>query len=145
MKKILLFTVLSLVLFVSNGCSSGGEDNRTIQRITMVVDGLTKIFYNVTVNQSDPEFLIVRGQLGSEVIEAIDLEIRKNTTGVSAITSMIFTQNNIEYYAFAGSGVSSNVTSNGSDRVIKGNFQGNFRTLSGASKFISNGSFTINY
>jgi hypothetical protein len=145
MKKIVVFAVLLIVTFSFNGCSSGGDEGQIINRITLVVDGITKRFTYVTIDQGDADFILIRGQIGNEVIETIELEIARNVTGTSAVNSMIFTQNNIEYYAFEGSGVYSNVTENGAERKLRGNFSGLFKTLSGGSKLISDGSFKVNY
>ncbi len=145
MKKIAVFAVLFLVVFTSGGCSSGGDESRIINRITLVVDGFTKRFDYVTIDQSASDVIVVRGQIGSDVLEVIELKIYKNATGTSAMNSMIFIQNNIEYYAFDGNGVQSNVSANGADRKIRGSFSGLFKTLSGSTKIINNGSFRVTY
>lgn len=143
MKKVVFFAVLVLVVFSSKSCSSGSGSEIFVNRIVFMVDGIVKDFRGVMIQQAGSNALHVRAQIGSEVIEAIEFEVQKNVTGTSAVSNMIFTQNNVEFYAF--SGVQVTVTRNDEERKIEGNFSGNFRTLSGTNKFISNGTFSFQY
>lgn len=143
MKKAIVFAVLSIVFFVSNGCSTGSGEEIIVNRITFFVDGLKKDLLYVTVDQSGSDVLFIRGQIGSDVIEAFEFEVTRNLTGTAAINSMVFTQNNVQFYGMQG--VYKNVTTNGEERVIRGSFSGSFRTLSGNSKIITDGTFTVRY
>lgn len=143
MRKVLAFAVLMIVTLTSTSCSTGSGEEIFVNRIVFSVDGIVKDFRGVQVQQAASNNLYVRAQVGSEVIEAIEFEVQKNVTGTSAVTNMIFTQNNVEFYALTGTQVT--VTRNDEDRKIEGNFSGNFRTLSGTSKFISNGKFFFQY
>jgi len=146
MKKIILFTVLSLVAFTSNGCSGSGDEATTISRITLEVDGLTKVFNYITVDSSNPDLIIVHGQIGGSLIEVIEIDIYKGATGTDAISNIIFTQNDVTYYSNIGNSVGTNVQTNDSvERKLKGSFYGNFKTLSNTGKIIDNGSFTVSY
>ncbi|MDI1255150.1 MAG: hypothetical protein PSV16_03535 [Flavobacterium sp.] len=145
MKKIILFATLSLVAFTSNGCSGSGDEATNVNRITFVVDGLTKVINYVSINASDPSLVSIYGQVGGSTIETIRIDVYKNATGTGAISEIVFTQDNVEYYSSIGNNISLNVTENGADHKIKGTFQGNFKTLSNSGKVIDNGSFKVSY
>lgn len=145
MKRVLFFATVALVFFTSNGCSSGSGEEIIVNQIVFFVDGFKKDLRSVTIDQTDPSVLKVRGYIGSEVIEAFEFDVTRNATGTSAINNMVFTQNNTQFYAFQGGGVFKNVTRNDSERVVKGEFGGSFRTLSGTSKIITDGRFSFRY
>ena len=141
MKKILMFLVLAAAL----SCSSDNENTYTVNKISFYVNGLTKVFTNVTVESNSPDMLVIYGQMGGSQIETLEIDIYKSTTGTSAVSAMTFTQNDVVYYGNSGTGLHTNVQENGLGRKVKGTFSGIFKTFSNNSIVLENGAFSISY
>ncbi|WP_396192196.1 hypothetical protein [Flavobacterium sp.] len=156
MKKII--ALILLISFSVSSCSNDNETQELPQGLTVVVNGATKVFNIVSVEEtvygggtpSEYSSLILRGEIATNSIERIVFTFRKGVTGKNAFGNMYYVDNeDREYYYFyynEDERFIINVIKNDFSNLLQGKFYGKLYENGGPTEInMQKGSFNIQY
>jgi hypothetical protein len=152
MKKLFLFVAASALAVSLNSCSGDDSSSSTGGSITAKINGTTKTFDNVVVNEeSFPNEdggtyteLTVTGTIGNSASELITFSLEKGDVGSEAVWSFNYTANGQTYYD--NGQLNTVVQTNSASGKLKGNFSGTLQSGNSATTItIADGSFNFSY
>jgi hypothetical protein len=164
MKKIFLI-ILSFNLVLLASCSKSDSPNENdnsgeiIKGLRVTINGSTKIFTNVSVEQfvyeagtaNEYTNLIVKAEIAPNSIERISFSLRKGNTGSEAVYMLTYidSSDSVFYYMSNTNGGSFliNIISNDiGANLLKGKFNGTLQKNGGGTILtFTNGSFNVDY
>ncbi len=142
MKKFFLnlFVVSALILSVScsgDDDSNGDEVDDQNQELIVTIDGTTKVFELITVDNSDVNLIQIEARFNDNTSEKIDITAAKEETGTLAITNCSYQKPNGGFFnsLASGSSFNSNTTVN-TETTFIATFSGTFNSSSDSSMVI---------
>jgi len=156
MKKIFLFIATATLAFSMNSCSSDDNSdsnggNTTVGgTITLKIDGVSKIFNNVIVNEitgtedgAEYTLLNVTATIGTSATEVITFTTEKGEVGADVVWDFHYTQGTTRYYSNPMTIV---IQTNNDTKKLKGSFNGTWTPSNGGTDLtVTEGSFDIQY
>jgi len=154
MKKIFLFIATTTLAFSMNSCSS--DDNSDSNggnavvggTITAKINGVSKTFNNVIVNERNSEeidytILDVTATIGTSATEVVTFTCEKGTVGTEAIWDFRYTKGTVNYYS---NPITIVTQTNNDAKKLKGSFNGTWTPFGdGNNLTVTEGSFDIQY
>ena len=155
MKKLFLFIAVSSLLFSLNSCTNSDSSRGIGGSITMKINGVSKTYYTVAVNQqiisagtaNEYKLLTVIGTVGANTTEIITFNLVRGDVGSDVVFDFTYQNGTSLYFGNSLNGFISNVTLNNSGNQLNGNFAGelvdNLGNPSGI--VLSEGAFDVQY
>jgi len=154
--------IVPLILIISLFSCTKSEDSPVSNEITeglrVTINGKTKIFNKVWVDQfvyekgttNEYTSLIVRGEIEPNSTERINFSLLKGKTGAEAVFHLGYSDSNdYQFYydrSTNGGSFTINVISNDMNNLLKGYFNGTLQQNGGGTILdFKNGSFNIKY